>query len=68
VARFLLLTVQMATGIAMLMLGVPPVLSVVHQGGPIALLACSFVSLIMGGKEREPSEAQRSGPMTEMPA
>jgi heme a synthase len=63
--RFLLLTVQMGTGIATLILGVPPVLSIVHQVGPIALLACSFVILIMGEKERERGDARRSGPMAE---
>jgi heme a synthase len=56
--RFLLLTVQMATGIATLVLGVPPVLSVVHQVGPIALLACSFVILITREDERERSVAR----------
>jgi heme a synthase len=64
--RFLLLTVQMATGIATLILGVPPVLSVVHQVGPVALLACSFVMLIMGKEERERSEARRSEPIAEI--
>jgi heme a synthase len=57
--RFVLLTVQMATGIATLILGVPPVLSVVHQVGPIPLLACSFVILIMGKEERERSETAK---------
>jgi cytochrome c oxidase assembly protein subunit 15 len=56
--RFLLLTLQMATGIATLVLGVPPVLSVVHQVGPIALLACSFVILITGEDERDRSVAR----------
>jgi heme a synthase len=66
--RFLLMTVQMATGIATLILGVPPVLSLVHQLGPIALLASSFVILIVGEEERERSEARRSGSMAEIPA
>jgi heme a synthase len=66
--RFLLLTVQMATGIATLILGVPPVLSVVHQVGPIALLACSFVILITGEVERGQNLARRSGRMVEIPA
>jgi heme a synthase len=66
--RFLLLTLQMATGIATLILGVPPVLSVVHQVGPIALLACSFVFLITGEDERGRSVPQRSGLMVEISA
>jgi heme a synthase len=66
--RFLVLTVQMATGIATLMLGVPPTLSIVHQIVPIALLACSFVILIAGEDERQRGVARRSGPMAELPA
>jgi heme a synthase len=46
--RLFLLTAQMLTGITTLILGVPPVSSVVHQVGSIALLACSFVVLIAG--------------------
>jgi cytochrome c oxidase assembly protein subunit 15 len=43
--RFALMTAQMLTGIATLVLGVPAVLSVVHQVGSIGLLALSFVVL-----------------------
>jgi heme a synthase len=46
--RLFLLSAQMLTGITTLILGVPPVLSVVHQVGSIALVACSFVVLIAG--------------------
>ena len=42
IARFVLITAQMATGIATLVLGVPATLSVVHQVGSICLLAFSF--------------------------
>jgi len=66
--RFVLLTVQMATGIATLILGVPPVLSIVHQVGPIALLACSFGILITGEGERERSVARRPEAMPEIRA
>jgi heme a synthase len=47
-ARFALITAQMLTGISTLVLGVPAVLSVVHQVGSIGLLAFSFVVLIEG--------------------
>ena len=46
---FLLVTGQMLTGIATLVLGVPAVLSIVHQIGSIALVAWSFVVLVPGG-------------------
>ena len=46
IVRFSLITAQMLTGIATLLLGVPAALSVAHQIGSIALLACSFVVLI----------------------
>jgi len=46
VTRFLIVTGQMLTGIATLTLGAPPALSVTHQVGSIALLACSFVALM----------------------
>jgi heme A synthase len=45
IVRFALMTAQMLTGIATLFLGVPAVLSVVHQVGSIGLLAFSFVVL-----------------------
>jgi heme A synthase len=43
--RFLLITGQMLTGIGTLLLGVPAVLSIVHQVGSVFLLAFSFVVL-----------------------
>jgi heme a synthase len=43
--RFLLVTGQMLTGIATLLLGVPAILSIAHQVGSIFLLTCSFVVL-----------------------
>jgi heme a synthase len=46
VTRFLLITGQMLTGIGTLLLGVPAVLSIVHQVGSVFLLAFSFVVLI----------------------
>jgi heme a synthase len=45
IARFVLITAQMVTGIATLVLGVPAILSVVHQVGSICLLALSFAVL-----------------------
>jgi cytochrome c oxidase assembly protein subunit 15 len=59
VVRFSLITAQMLTGIATLLLGVPAVLSVTHQLGSIALLACSFVVLISskGGALLKPTRA-----------
>jgi len=45
VVRFLMITAQMLTGIATLVLAVPAVLSVVHQLGAICLLAASLVFL-----------------------
>ena len=45
VVRFLLITAQMLTGIATLVLAVPAALSVVHQLGAICLLAASLVFL-----------------------
>jgi heme A synthase len=59
VVRFSLITAQMLTGIATLLLGVPAVLSVVHQIGSVALLACSFVVLISskGGAVLKPMRA-----------
>jgi len=59
VVRFSLITAQTLTGIATLLLGVPAVLSVVHQIGSIALLACSFVVLISskGGALLKPTRA-----------
>jgi heme a synthase len=48
VVRFSLIAVQMLTGIATLSLGAPPALSVTHQLGSIALIACSLVALMAG--------------------
>jgi heme A synthase len=45
IVRFVLITAQMVTGISTLLLGVPAVLSVVHQVGSICLLAFSLVVL-----------------------
>jgi cytochrome c oxidase assembly protein subunit 15 len=45
IVRFGLITAQMVTGISTLVLGVPAVLSVVHQVGSICLLVFSFVVL-----------------------
>ncbi len=42
-ALFLLMNVQMATGIATLALGTPPVLSIIHQVGAVFLLAGAWV-------------------------
>ena len=53
-ALFLLLTAQMATGIAALMLGTPAGLSILHQVGGIFVLAGAFVLL------RSPARAGES--------
>ncbi|MGP0093025.1 MAG: COX15/CtaA family protein [Xanthobacteraceae bacterium] len=42
-ALFLLMNLQMATGIGALTLGTPPVLSIVHQVGAIFLLAAGWI-------------------------
>jgi heme a synthase len=46
--RFALITAQVLTGIATLVLGAPAALSLVHQMGSVFLLACSLVLLIPG--------------------
>jgi heme a synthase len=48
--RFSLIAVQMLTGIATLSWGAPAVLSVVHQVGSIALIACSLAALMVGNE------------------
>jgi len=56
--RFLLITGQMLTGIATLVLGVPAALSLVHQIGAIFLLAASFVFLtVVDARQRSTCEA-----------
>jgi heme A synthase len=50
---FLLMNLQMATGIATLVFGTPPVLSITHQVGAIFLLAGARV---LGGKTRIAAE------------
>jgi heme a synthase len=45
IVRFVLITVQMFTGVATLLLIAPAALSIVHQVGPIFMLAASLVFL-----------------------
>jgi heme A synthase len=52
--RFVLISAQALTGIATLVLGVPAVLSIVHQVGGIALLAVSLVALLSGHPRSSP--------------
>jgi cytochrome c oxidase assembly protein subunit 15 len=52
--RLGLISAQAATGIATLVLGVPAILSIVHQAGGIALLAVSFVVLPRGSASSSP--------------
>jgi cytochrome c oxidase assembly protein subunit 15 len=47
--RFGLISAQAATGISTLLLGVPAVLSIVHQVGGMMLLAASLAFLLAGG-------------------
>ncbi len=54
-ARFGLISAQALTGIATLLLGVPAILSIVHQLGGIALLAASLVVLLTGHARSSPS-------------
>jgi cytochrome c oxidase assembly protein subunit 15 len=54
VLRFGLISVQAATGVATLVLGVPALLSIVHQLGGIALLAVSLAILLRGRASSSP--------------
>jgi heme a synthase len=61
-ALFGLLTVEMAIGVATLVLGVPPALSLLHRVGSVVLLAIAFT--LTPARARSPSHLRRRSPAT----
>jgi cytochrome c oxidase assembly protein subunit 15 len=65
IALFGLLTAQMAIGIAALVLGVPPALSILHRVGGVLLLAVAFaLAPLQPLKASSPSPSRRRSPAT----